>query len=235
MTTFFGRPAKGSFRVVAQVQDAVIIDPLPTMLCADLNAAELKVATMCAAPKRDRFPNTGEGGGLNGRYGMHRRHTDHALAIKRCMRALRPIKDTFDCLYVTGLSGLSPAAYVAYVLKKDLLILRKASKEGDTWSHGSTLEGEAQYREGTRYMILDDFVANGDTMRRLFARLPVNGKLVGAMLYGHPRTDAERDGEPAKMLNIYSEDEDNWIATARYHMIRRGPNSMLFDFIKQED
>jgi len=242
---FWGRPSQGTFRKVAVVQDAIVVEPVPSTISGWKEIVKevtfsqptspstyptksaVRQAKTCArdtAAKIDNFPNVDAP--EEGRYAMHRTREGHALSIQRCLRALRPVKDTFDALFVTGLSGIAPGAAVAYALKKELLILRKINAEGDTASHGSWLEGEAQWQNDARYMIIDDFVSNGGTLEKLFKALPTNGTLVGAMLYGHPRTKSERNGQPAKIVYLGGH--------VCYHLVRRGPRSMLFNFIKQE-
>lgn len=182
--------------------------------------------------QRDRFPNTGHTT-ESGRYGMFRTIDGHAQAVRRCLRALRPIESTFDVLLVTGLSGSIPAAVVAYLMRKEIVVLRKRDDRGDTLSHGSVIEGSATYVEGMRYMILDDFVSNAGTLKRLLAAIPQDGKLAGVLLYGHPRSKNEIEGGVAKIFHTYPNGE--YKPPLRWHMVRRGRNSMLFDLLPQKE
>jgi adenine/guanine phosphoribosyltransferase-like PRPP-binding protein len=206
-------------------------------------AAQMIAFTMPADPdkfpecpivkrKRDSFPNIGRSM-ESGLYGMYRTMDGHAVAVKRCLRALRAVESTFDAIYVTGLSGVVPAATVAYLMRKEMLVLRKQDDHGNTISHGSLLEGDIKDVAGIRYMILDDFVSNAGTLRRLLRHLPSNGSLAGVMLYGHPRAKNEIKEGVAKIFHTFPHDDHK--RQQRYHMVRRGRSSMLFDIIPQED
>lgn len=267
---FWGRPSQGTFRRVAVVQDAVVVEPVPStreaiekvmammppaMVQVDMAKLEQKVAaSMTGAEmqalydkerdaekprakrprrRRDAFPNTGHTT-ESGRYGMFRTVGGHMLAVQRCLRALRPVEATFDVLYVTGLSGTIPAAVVAYLMQKEIVVLRKTLHgDYDTASHGSLVEGDATMVPGMRYMILDDFVSNAGTLRKLLKHLPSNGSLAGVCLYGHPRSKNEIEGGMAKVFHTYPDGPEK--PPQRWHMVRRGRNSMLFDLLPQKE
>jgi len=255
---FWGRPSSGTFkRVTAVCQDSVVIEPVPSTrealekcltelekagpIQVDMAKVEERVASQMiefTAPSdpnkfpkrnRDRFPNTGQ----SGRYGMFRTMGGHMVAVKRCLRALRAVESTFDAVYVTGLSGVVPAATVAYLMRKELLVLRKQDDRGDTMSHGALLEGDISNVAGIRYMILDDFVSNAGTLRRLLKYLPSNGVLAGVMLYEHPRAKNEVEGGVAKIFHTYPHGDHK--PPLRHHMVRRGRSSMLFDIVPQRE
>ena len=213
---FWGRPSSGTFKRVT-VASQMIEFTAPS----DPNKFPKR--------NRDRFPNTTE----SGRYGMFRTMGGHMVAVKRCLRALRAVESTFDAVYVTGLSGVVPAATVAYLMRKELLVLRKQDDRGDTMSHGALLEGDISNVAGIRYMILDDFVSNAGTLRRLLKYLPSNGVLAGVMLYEHPRAKNEVEGGVAKIFHTYPHGDHK--PPLRHHMVRRGRSSMLFDIVPQRE
>jgi orotate phosphoribosyltransferase len=142
---------------------------------------------------------------------------------------LGPIKDTFDALYATGLSGVTVASVVTYLMKKPLLILRTVASDGTTRSHGTLLEGVVEHQAGIRYMILDDFVCNGSTLRRLLNHLPGTGTLAGVCLYTHPRQMSEGELGFAKEFHT----DPATAQQKRWRLVRRGRESILFDLILQ--
>lgn len=73
------------------------------------------------------------------------------------------IKDIdFACFVGRGLSGTIPASILAYRMNKKLLIVRKEAEK--TASHAySLLEGWLV----ASYIIVDDFISQGDTMRAI--------------------------------------------------------------------
>jgi len=89
-------------------------------------------------------------------------------------RTLRRIEDSlvgkwdeFDVIVVTGLSGTVPGAICAHLHGKQLVVVRK----DDDITHGVRTEGKKYFVPGTPYIILDDFIANGRTMDRLYTKL----------------------------------------------------------------
>jgi adenine/guanine phosphoribosyltransferase-like PRPP-binding protein len=174
----------------------------------------------------DKFPNVKS---VSADYQLHRSTIGMNTMVARCMKALRPIRDQFDALYVTGLSGEVPGAVLSYLWNKDLIVLRKQDAYGGTGSHGTAIEGDAWGRIGVRYVILDDFCANGGTLGRLMDSRPRHGILVGICLYGHPRGEREIEAGYAKGPIA----EGNYCSSTVWkdnYLVRRGATSMLFDF-----
>lgn len=240
LAALYGNVAAQSMTALLQTDAKV---DLPAAFAVDFREVEQRVAVAMVEGKvtyskpcsADRFPDTGATAESPGRYGMFRTHEGHALAVKRCLRALRPIRGEFDAIYCTGLSGEIPAATVTYVMKKELLVLRK-QRGSDTMSHGQLLEGSVKDVSGTRYIIIDDFVSGGGTLKRLMQHLPSNGSLVGVLLYGHPVSPNERDhGAPATQINI-AKDGDSATVRERlwFNLVRRGRNSMMFDLVPSD-
>lgn len=71
----------------------------------------------------------------------------------------RPIE--FDTLVGTGLSGTLLLPMIADRLKVNYLAIRKVND-------GSHSDGKHQGRLGSKWMFFDDFVASGDTLRRVY-------------------------------------------------------------------
>lgn len=73
-------------------------------------------------------------------------------------------KFDFDTIVVTGVSGLLIGPVVAHMMGKKIAVIRKE----DDGSHSSdTIEGEI----GDRYVIIDDFICTGTTVKRMKARM----------------------------------------------------------------
>jgi hypothetical protein len=208
--------------------------PPPRAVPAAKELREVEVDEAAPKPRprrpRDKFPNTGHTTEI-GRYGMFHTSAGHVRSVRRCLRALRSVESTFDALYVTGLSGSIPGAVVAYLMRKEIVVLRKQlGDDCGTASHGHVIEGGAFDVPGMRFMILDDFVSQAGTLRTLLAQFPSKCKLAGVMLYGHPRSSNEVAGGIAKVFHTHPATGQ----PVKWHLVRRGPNSMLFDLVRQD-
>lgn len=166
------------------------------------------------------FPNDGS---TAGGYGMHHTPEGLAKAVTRTMDALSPIVDTFDALYVTGQSGEIPGAVVAYLLKKQLIILRKAGADGNHHSHGCRVEGWYQGHE--RCIILDDFCSSGKTLRELLKHQLYGTTIVGVCLYGHPRGPSEIEAGFSKEFYEYDRRGNN---EKKWRLTRNGEDTIIF-------
>jgi len=81
--------------------------------------------------------------------------------VRRTTKELRPILDQFDSIIVQGLSGVVVGIPVGLRLKKPVVILRKPDENCHS---GIGLVN--RYKLGRRVLFLDDFISNGDTLRR---------------------------------------------------------------------
>lgn len=105
-------------------------------------------------------------------------------AIKALVARLR--RRGFDTIACRGLSGMVVAPTVAYLLDKQVLVVRKsvADNHSRSWVESS---GEPR-----RYIIIDDFVFDGHTVKaiadRVAERYPA-AKCAGVYCY-----DCQRDG-----------------------------------------
>lgn len=87
-------------------------------------------------------------------------------------------RDRFDGIVVRGVSGMLVGTIVAYKMKVPLLIVRK--KDG---SHSKmSIEGSDRI---SRYVIIDDFIDSGATMRKIIKEVGRFNKaaLSGIVLY----------------------------------------------------
>ncbi len=86
-------------------------------------------------------------------------------ALKNIEQATHDRLDTFQSVLVTGLSGVVPGSIFCHMYNKDLIVLRKDREH----SHGRKVEGKYNWDnfDAPGYIILDDFVARGETLSRL--------------------------------------------------------------------
>jgi len=173
------------------------------------------------------YPNDGS---RDGGYQMYQTPEGLRLAVMRSMQALSPISEHFDAIMVTGQSGIIPGAIVAFLMHKQLIVVRKTDAQGNHHSHGAALEGVA-INHRPRIVFLDDFVSTGNTIKRLMDALLFIPEytLVALALYGHPRGEAEIDAGYAKEFFIYNKKGQE----QKYHMTRWNPDSLLFHITLQ--
>lgn len=86
--------------------------------------------------------------------------------------SIRPVKDMFDTIVVSGLSGVIPGAIIAHEFDKQLVVVRK---DADV-AHGLRIEGVEYMPKGSAYIILDDFVASGKTIRHITKKMFAAGR-----------------------------------------------------------
>ena len=85
--------------------------------------------------------------------------------VNRLITALHPIRDEFDQIVVQGMSGVIPGSIVASTLEKQLFVFRKPDEK----THGFQVIQPLGFKPGgARWIFLDDFVANGNTLARVF-------------------------------------------------------------------
>ena len=110
---------------------------------------------------------------------------ERKLVIATAVRKLRKIKDKFDAIAVTGSSGLLIGPAVADKLDKELILVRK---DKDNSHSCLAIEHDGISQLDVRYIILDDMVASGDTVRAIHRKISENGygvnfDYVGLYLY----------------------------------------------------
>lgn len=91
------------------------------------------------------------------------------IALEKLEQCTADILDQFDHVLVTGLSGVIPGAIFCDRFNKWLVVVRKGES-----THGSHIEGpydwDKKREPGDRtgaYIIIDDFIASGNTIDRL--------------------------------------------------------------------
>jgi adenine/guanine phosphoribosyltransferase-like PRPP-binding protein len=87
-------------------------------------------------------------------------HKERNKIIIKAVCNLRKISDSFDSIACCGVSGLMVVPQVAELLNKHIVIIRK--KDEQCYSEFS-IEGVSPFR----YIILDDLICSGNTVRRI--------------------------------------------------------------------
>ena len=103
---------------------------------------------------------------VDGKYIQGSSHTCHVLNHKernkiiiKAVCDLRKVADSFDSIACCGVSGLLVVAQVAELLNKNIIVVRKGEK---CYSEFRT-EGVAPFR----YIILDDLICSGGTVKHI--------------------------------------------------------------------
>ena len=100
------------------------------------------------------------------------------LAVGNLTKKLKNKKDQFDAIAFRGISGALVAPALAQAMSKDIIAVRKNESH-----HG---DGRVEGVTHPRYIIVDDFVESGATLRaikRQIKRWSPESKLVGVALY----------------------------------------------------
>ena len=92
-----------------------------------------------------------------------------ALAIRRIKKS----GVEFDAIACRGTSGLAIAPIICYKLNKQLIIVRKPKE--DESSHTSE-KVEGLPKEGVKYIVVDDLISSGNTMRAIIDTITARGK-----------------------------------------------------------
>lgn len=95
-----------------------------------------------------------------------------------------------QAIAVTGKSGLSLAFATLSHIDFPLIAVRKGGES----SHGHNVEG-TEYVEVTRYLILDDFVFSGETVRNIVKAIGPGASCVGVISW-----DVSFDGDPNRAV-----------------------------------
>ena len=96
---------------------------------------------------------------------FNRKEQDKAISdIKKLIKEKELV---FDGFIVTGISGITMGSILSRILRKDLVIVRKA----DDGTHSSYKV--ENYKHGKRYIFLDDLIASGTTYKNVKIMLSV--------------------------------------------------------------
>lgn len=107
-----------------------------------------------------------------------------------------------DCVAVTGKSGIALAFATLALVHFPIMVVRKAHEQ----SHGNRVEGTNGHNV-QRYIVLDDFVCSGQTLRNIREAIEGYGgrhtEMVGALLYAAPGAWASGAPVPKFYLHDY--------------------------------
>lgn len=106
-------------------------------------------------------------------------------SLRGIIRKYRTIlkKENFTHIAVSGVSGLSIGPIVAYLMGKELIVVRKGEQ-----SHSChTVESISHSDRKFNYIIVDDLVDSGKTVNRIYNNIKdkyANAELTGIYTYG---------------------------------------------------
>jgi adenine/guanine phosphoribosyltransferase-like PRPP-binding protein len=134
---------------------------------------------------------------------VHSKYLHKAFAYSHVYKFLshlqQELKDVeFDSFVCTGVSGLLMAAPIALLMNKGLTVVRKAKEHGHS---KELIEGAVP----KRYLIIDDFVASGNTVARVLCAMQDSNvfkesECIGACFYA-ARPDSEYYMETLRWCN----------------------------------
>lgn len=114
-------------------------------------------------------------------------------------------RQPFNAIVVRGVSGMLVGSPVAYRMKLPLVVVRKS----DGNHSGQSVEG---FRYIENYVVIDDFVASGDTIREIREKVGIftnrQAKMTGLVCYA---------GYPSDSYNSNSNEWDCWIKLVGKH------------------
>jgi len=111
------------------------------------------------------------------------------LAVRQTTAALRPHRADFDSIVVTGVSGQCVGFPVALRLRKPIVVLRKKTDP----THGGPGALLNRRSMGTRVVFVDDFVADGNTLKLCQTAVERHG---GTIAYVYLYRDGELAWSP---------------------------------------
>lgn len=108
--------------------------------------------------------------------------------IDKCVAQLKPKSNQFSAIAVTGYSATIFGAPVAYLLNKNIVVVRKPGVESQSCS-------PVQGLGNTRCVFIDDLVASGDTLARVVEGVEsIGGRVVGLWLAHSDKFDVKDGG-----------------------------------------
>jgi adenine/guanine phosphoribosyltransferase-like PRPP-binding protein len=110
--------------------------------------------------------------------------------VRECVNRIKENFSNIDAIVVTGLSGLIIGSTVSMKTGKQLVVVRKPRDE----SHASTnVEGLTNLHYPFKYVILDDFIDSGKTLRRIVQQMGKSPKCLGYLLYNQGYKAAKKN------------------------------------------
>lgn len=95
----------------------------------------------------------------------------------------------FDVIVCRGISGIAMSAIIGHIMQKPVWIVRKETDRVNAHSLAHVEYPDERYNISSRYIIIDDCVDDGDTVRAIINQINEHrdGKhdVVGLVLYQH--------------------------------------------------
>jgi orotate phosphoribosyltransferase len=111
-------------------------------------------------------------------------------SVTAAVKLFRGVKTRYTFIVCSGYSGVLIAPHVVLAVNKELIIVRKSAQN----THGMLVE---QHNiRGKDYIILDDFIQTGDTVRRIIEILQKEKphlKCVGIVAYDYKKWSSAKD------------------------------------------
>jgi len=129
---------------------------------------------------------------------MFHPHTDTKRfhqAVERCLNFLTPIEKKFDVIVTRGVSGTAVGAVVAYIMKKQLCVIRKPGEQAHV---GAIQSGEVS--NVNKAVWLDDFIESGATQKAVTRALKAQPKYT--VLYGNWAFQLSSDMESTNLVPV---------------------------------
>lgn len=109
------------------------------------------------------------------------------VIINESIQALTPIADKFDSFACRGLSGYLVTPILARHFKKTMIVVRKDRKDEESRHSYNDVEGF--YCLNQRYLIVDDGISSGTTVRTIVSKIHCcktfeDAKPIGIFLWG---------------------------------------------------
>lgn len=117
------------------------------------------------------------------------------LVIEEALRHLGRMD--FDTIAVRGVSGQAVGTILAYELDCNLFVIRKFNDDSHNGHHPAGHLGE-------RVVIVDDFIATGNTMRQIMEKVS-KSKVAGIYLYNADERMSLWDGIPVIAGQVYGD------------------------------
>jgi hypoxanthine phosphoribosyltransferase len=139
-------------------------------------------------------------GGINADYiGPSVNPNIRADKVAKAVTALADVK--FDAVAARGMSGAIIGGIIAHELKKPMFVVRKNKYTEETHHSCLPVEGPVNWSPPATYVIVDDFVGSGNTVRRIQEAIGAQGTLVGAYLYQRDGFTPVAEFDPRWLLN----------------------------------
>lgn len=128
---------------------------------------------------------------------------DWEKKINRALMILHPKRAEFDAIAFRGLSGAGMAPVLCYLLKKNMIYVRKAGPTPEPSHAYQDVEGA----KDQRILLLDDFISSGATMRAMMEACQKlrPAKFVAIYLHGTVRTD------PWEGIPMWNDENGSWV------------------------